>query len=437
MKRNMSIVVLVFMVIFMIPFSINGDQETIVTVVHQMYENVNRFDRELNIVDDFKYEISVNDVPYVGQVRKSDGTLISIIDGAFTLHSSDRFHILNVKRGDQLQVKIVENYVNILGDDHERYLNRGNFLSENTIRIEGNDTITFKRQPNLIEIDIEMELHWIGGYGPRPITELQLMRTFPDGKDVAVNDSFALKDGETRAPKLDRIRFQNQFGDLLDNWTSQLTIHDDYRLVLDGIKAYNIYQIPITVEKVWVGAPDNRPDVEIQLLRNGEPYLEPVILPDGVSSFTWESLDQNDMDNIPYVYSVEELTIHEDYSVKIDGFTITNTFIEKEETLPGEGDISEEYPDPIEPDLGTSEDNDPEVEDLEENDSEPENGVQPPFEADDSQDDDLSDSNLNPDVEIKNVLPSTGQTSGLGVGALVLVIGYLVNKYSIIRESDT
>lgn len=93
----------------------------------------------------------------------------------------------------------------------------------------------------------------------------------------------------------------------------------EYRTVIDGFTVLNYYQVNVKVNKVWVGGPDLKEDVHLQLLRNGQDYLAPVTLSDGETEVSWK-LDQVDENNVPYDYSVKELNVPNDYTV-----AVTNT----------------------------------------------------------------------------------------------------------------
>lgn len=99
----------------------------------------------------------------------------------------------------------------------------------------------------------------------------------------------------------------------------------------------NMYLSPvsnITVRKIWIGGPDIKPSIDIQLLRDGRPYGEIVTLENGTVEYTWENLPENDLNGNPFNYSVEEIDVHEDYESSVDGFEITNRFIERIPAIP-------------------------------------------------------------------------------------------------------
>ncbi len=103
----------------------------------------------------------------------------------------------------------------------------------------------------------------------------------------------------------------------------------NYIKIEEGLVVTNCYHSPkfnVTMTKIWVGGPEPRPNIRIQLYRNGEPYGDPVRLYYPETTFTWWDLDKTDPDGVEYRYTVDELTLPAGYSKSVDGLTITNTF---------------------------------------------------------------------------------------------------------------
>ena len=89
---------------------------------------------------------------------------------------------------------------------------------------------------------------------------------------------------------------------------------------------YVITKTEVTVNKVWVGGPEEKPVIQVQLYRDGEAYLDAVTL-DGSTSYTWTELDSTDKNGVQYVYTVDEVAVPENYEKVVDGLTITNTYV--------------------------------------------------------------------------------------------------------------
>lgn len=91
----------------------------------------------------------------------------------------------------------------------------------------------------------------------------------------------------------------------------------------------NIYITPktdITIEKVWIGGPEEKPAIQIELYRNDE-VIDKVTLENGEEEYTFKDLDVTDKEGVEYKYTVDEVEVPEDYDKTIseDGLTITNT----------------------------------------------------------------------------------------------------------------
>jgi uncharacterized surface anchored protein len=86
----------------------------------------------------------------------------------------------------------------------------------------------------------------------------------------------------------------------------------------------------ITAAKVWDGGESVRPDaIELQLLKNGEAYGEPVTLEAGETEYTWTDLDAANIDGEAHEYTVDEVQVPEQFEKTIseDGLTVTNEFM--------------------------------------------------------------------------------------------------------------
>lgn len=64
--------------------------------------------------------------------------------------------------------------------------------------------------------------------------------------------------------------------------------------------------IDFTVEKQWINGSESQLDIQEQLYRNGSAYGEPIILQNGVTTYTWTDLNEKDTNVTPCVYTVDE-----------------------------------------------------------------------------------------------------------------------------------
>lgn len=97
-------------------------------------------------------------------------------------------------------------------------------------------------------------------------------------------------------------------------------------------------RIDLEAEKIWDGGPTPKPDIELQLYRDDEPYNEPVTLSDGTMTHTWTGLYKTDVDGNEYTYTVDEVEVPENYKKTIpdDSLTITNTYVSPKINITGE-----------------------------------------------------------------------------------------------------
>ena len=105
---------------------------------------------------------------------------------------------------------------------------------------------------------------------------------------------------------------------------------ENYTKVEEGQTVTNTYVSPkteVTGRKVWVGGPEVKPTIELQLYRKGEALGAPVELEDGETTYTWEDLDLTDENGINYDYTVQEVNVPKNYETTEEGLTVTNTYV--------------------------------------------------------------------------------------------------------------
>jgi len=174
---------------------------------------------------------------------------------------------------------------------------------------------------------------WMGGPTPRPTIQLQLWRVIPEGVPEKVGDPVELPDG-TSEYMWEDMPTTDMDGNLYTYSVEEVVTGENYEKIEEGMEVTNEYVSPktyVTVEKIWVGGPEPRPTIYIQLYRNiteGEKVKvgEPVGLPSGTNEYTWNNLDVTDYDGNPYIYSVEEADVA-GYVKVIEGYEISNTRI--------------------------------------------------------------------------------------------------------------
>jgi uncharacterized surface anchored protein len=178
---------------------------------------------------------------------------------------------------------------------------------------------------------------WVNGPVTRPAIQVQLYRN-----GVAFGEPVVLKNGQT-SYTWTNLNLNDRFGIPYTYTVDEVAVPENYSKTIseDGLTITNTYVIPkanITANKIWLGGSAPRPEIEIQLYRDGKALSEilgddygPVKLINGQTSYTWTGLDATDINGRLYVYTVDEVNVPEFYLKSINGLTITNTFIEPEE----------------------------------------------------------------------------------------------------------
>ena len=177
--------------------------------------------------------------------------------------------------------------------------------------------------------EFKVDKVWVGGPELRPEVQVQL---FQDG--VAFQAPVVLDETMTHTwtdlPKTDLK------GKLHEYTVDEVAVPSSYVKTVNGSVITNTYIIEktdVTVTKVWVNAPAERPDVQIQLLRNGETFGSPVTLTHPITSHTWTDLDKTNLSGTDYVYTVVEVDVSDDYVSSVEGLTITNSYQVKTKDL--------------------------------------------------------------------------------------------------------
>lgn len=86
-------------------------------------------------------------------------------------------------------------------------------------------------------------------------------------------------------------------------------------------------------QKIWDdnnNADHKRPnEITVQLLRNGGPYKQSIITSNNEGNwlFSFTKLPQKDTSNVPYQYTVQEMTVPSGYTSTVEGTNITNKYI--------------------------------------------------------------------------------------------------------------
>ncbi|HZJ86971.1 MAG TPA: Cna B-type domain-containing protein, partial [Erysipelothrix sp.] len=173
---------------------------------------------------------------------------------------------------------------------------------------------------------------WIDGPKDKPTIELQLYRNGEPYSEEPYNVPVELTNGETTFT-FSNLDETDENGLKYLYTVEEVNVPENYRKSVDGLEITNTYISPkteVTVEKNWVGGNVSRPDIYVQLFRNGSPEGSAVKLTDGKTSHTWSGLDVTDKDAVDYTYTVDEVDVPSNYNKEVTGdaatgFVITNT----------------------------------------------------------------------------------------------------------------
>ena len=186
-----------------------------------------------------------------------------------------------------------------------------------------------------VKVDIEATKVWVGGPVAKPAIELQLYQN-----DEPYGEPVKLVDGQTTYTWIGLDKTDSE-GNAYVYTVDEVAVPTNYEKDVDGFAITNTYVIPkidIKVTKAWVGGPAEKPAIKVQLYKDGEAYGDPVKLVSGKTTHIWADLDQTDGDGNAYAYTVDELEVPDKYRKSINGFTITNTYVDPASTPPYTGD---------------------------------------------------------------------------------------------------
>ncbi|WP_244660799.1 Cna B-type domain-containing protein [Erysipelothrix sp. strain 2 (EsS2-6-Brazil)] len=204
------------------------------------------------------------------------------------------------------------------------------------VNIPSEDPLVIKneyRQPRITDPIIATKI-WDGGPLEKPEIEMILYRQSVTNPERV--DSKRLTNGQTKAIFTD-LEKTDKNGNLYTYWVEEgdqeglLQEHHYTAERIDAFTIVNHYHSPkttFTMTKIWDGGPEIKPEIEVQLLKNGETVGNPIILHHGETTYTWTDLDEFDKDGNIINYRVHEINEPEGYIQALDetGAIITNHF---------------------------------------------------------------------------------------------------------------
>lgn len=169
---------------------------------------------------------------------------------------------------------------------------------------------------------------WVGAPEDVPDIQLQLKRN-----GMAYGEPVTLSEGNTRVD-WSELPLKDEQGEAYRYTVDEVEVPEGYVKTLrhDTIVINTKEEEPIadsisfTGTKIWIGAPEIVPEIEMILLQNGEPHGDPVLLKSGVTSLTWTQLPAKDPAGKAYTYTVDEVAVPEDYLKTLYLNVIVNTY---------------------------------------------------------------------------------------------------------------
>lgn len=170
---------------------------------------------------------------------------------------------------------------------------------------------------------------WVGGPEVKPEITITLLANGETAYDRFGQEikPVVLQDGQLEYTFRDLPLFDAESEEI--EYTVAEDAVDGYITTIDKHDITNTFvikKIDLTATKVWIGGPEEKPTIKLQLLKDGQPEGEPVELKSGETSYTWKDLPLTDNAGKAFVYTIEELEV-EGYTSVVDGLLITNTYI--------------------------------------------------------------------------------------------------------------
>ena len=91
--------------------------------------------------------------------------------------------------------------------------------------------------------------------------------------------------------------------------------------------------------KEWIGGElleGPRPDIQLQLYKDGKEHRSPVALVDGETEYTWKKLNNTNPKGEDHDCKVKEVNVPENYTKSEDGLKVINTYVSPKIEVTGE-----------------------------------------------------------------------------------------------------
>lgn len=173
-------------------------------------------------------------------------------------------------------------------------------------------------------INYKAKTIWINSPQDKPTVELQLMQNDkPYGKAVSLPQGTNFYQWEA-IPKYDKNGMMYKYN------VVQITNLSDYKTSVSENTIMNTYMSKMTsytVYSQWEKGFRLKPDIEVQLLQNDEPYGTSVWMQAGLTHYTWNHLPVVDKQNVKYEYRIEVLSYLPQYQRTIKDNIVNHKYI--------------------------------------------------------------------------------------------------------------
>lgn len=190
-----------------------------------------------------------------------------------------------------------------------------------------NKNIVQEIENNKNKLQVVGKKIWDGGPDEKPIVEFQLYRN-----NEKYGDSVFLNSGTTEYTweKLDKA---DSHGNEYKYRVDEISLIENYgKEIVDDTTIKNIYEsskIDVIGCKIWENTLGEKPEIELQLYRNGKIFGDKVKLKDGEINYIWRNLDKEDHNGREYVYTVDEVKVPKNYKKEIVDKTRIKNIYEK------------------------------------------------------------------------------------------------------------
>ena len=307
-------------------------------------------------------DVIITDTISPGLVYVEDSLKITKLGGSTLVKGEDYSLEVTVNENDEtiLEIKLLDDLEETLVLNYTTVATETNGFVNNTVSFNG---VGIEEKTVESERISAREFSWIGGeFNPKRgaivVTKVDseeeevianneatfILEFELNGERIQFGEEFTTENGVLEIGNLPLrtyylIEVKSPNGYVLSNEEIEINVDEPYgnnKKVFEVDFENTKEKTDITGTKVWKGGESVRPDsIQLQLLRDGDAYGDPVTLEDGETEYTWTDLDVTDIDGKAYDYTVDEVQVPDNFEKTIseDGLTVTNEYIIEEVTV--------------------------------------------------------------------------------------------------------